>query len=334
MKYSLSIINLFLAQHCWSVYALDQNIPVSVSDEHYQRRVEEVVSDLILGIPVSYGCEFINRWTSSRHPNQFPSSDHWSPPLIASHNRKYTMWSNKQVSSPGVEEVAETGSLNTLNNELTAAEPMVKDVGRGNLFFPSGDFESIPIQGQLEMDFGHRFISSITMIAPSPDWFSGLNTYSPVMNGRWLSSFTVDSYPWDAGSENGSGYNGSNSATNPKVNSFRFTVDTVPTDTNVFLNTAGDDVLPVAQWSCTLIPGDDCREDNKARFFRGPAKGNDETRDRRQTCRWLGEKQARIDRLCARTRTSGPQPKSNLPLAREVCRETCMTCPPPEPDDE
>jgi len=322
MKYSL-VINLFLAQ-CLSVYALDQNIPVS---DEYQRRVQEVVSNLPVGVPVSYECDFINRWTSSRHPNQFPGSGHWSTPLMASHNKRYTMWSDMQVSSAGVEKVAEKGALGSLTKELAAAGFMVNDVASSSgSFFPSGgDFASTPIQGLLDMDNSHRLISSITKIEPSPDWFSGLNSYSPVMNDRWLSSFNVYSYPWDAGSEDGSSYSGSNLATDPKVESFRFTVDTVPS-TNIFVNTAEDDVLPVAQWSCTLVPGA-CREDKRANFFQRNSRGGPRMQDRSHTCKWLGMQRGRISRNCRKTRDRGDQPTGTLPLAREVCRETCGTCP-------
>ena len=103
MKFSF-FINLFLAQ-CLSVYALDQNIPVS---DEYQRRVQEASSGISVNVPVSYDCRFINRWTSFRHPNHFPTSTaFWSRPLMASHNNKYTMWSGDQVPSAGVQVIAE-----------------------------------------------------------------------------------------------------------------------------------------------------------------------------------------------------------------------------------
>jgi len=319
MKYSLGI-NILLAQ-CWSVYALDQNIPAS--DEN-QRRVQETLSDFPAGVPVSYQCEFVNRWTRERHPNEYPTGAHWSPPLMASHSKRYTMWSGDQVSSAGVERVAETGQLSVLQTELDAAKPVVNDVGSSDgAFFPGGDLFSTSIRGTLDMDNSHRLISAITMVAPSPDWFTGLNSFRPTSGGKWLSSFTVDSFPWDAGSENGNDYSGSNTATNPKVNSFRLTVDTVSNVTKVFLNPAGDGVSPVAQWKCTLIPVS-CRQSGGARFFRGRG----EKRDRTQRCKWLRRKPERIDRFCPRTRSDGEdQPSFNLPLASEVCRVTCESCP-------
>ncbi len=55
------------------------------------------------------------------------------------------------------------------------------------------------------------------MIAPSPDWFVGVSGL-PLLNssGRWLRSHTVNLYPWDAGTEEGTGFSRNNSATDPQ----------------------------------------------------------------------------------------------------------------------
>ena len=63
----------------------------------------------IIGIPVSYTCQFINLWTGVRHPTEYPSNAHWSPMLMASHKNKYTMFSQNSTkeASVGVQNVAE-----------------------------------------------------------------------------------------------------------------------------------------------------------------------------------------------------------------------------------
>jgi len=331
MKFS-SVINLFLAQ-CWSVHALDQNIPLN---NEYHR---ELVSEIPVDRPVSYECEFINRWTSFRHPNRFPEPPaFWSRPLMVSHNNEYTMWSVDQVTSTGVQGVAETGSLRVLEQEIFAAGSSIKNYVLSDAFRPIGDRHSASMRGVLEMDSEHRLISTITKISPSPDWFSGLNSYSPVMNGMWLESFTVDSYPWDAGSEDGTDYIMRNDPTDPKVSPSRFTAYTVP-KSGVFLNTDGDNVLPVGQWSCgtvvsggptptpTPTPVKTCDEDGTKKFFRFNNQGLAPP-DRPQDCMWLAQQKSVVqDRHCRRTRNSGIQPEDDTPLAREACPETCETCP-------
>jgi len=303
MYYSLSV-NLFLIQ-CWSIYSLDQDF--SALDEQGVRRVQQTQGSTSVQVPVSYKCDFTNLWTKESHPARFPDDDHWSSRFIASHNKGYTMWSTGTNATKGVENVAEFGGTTNLRKELDAAGSKVKEYG------------SIPLD--LNMDRGHKFISIISMIAPSPDWFSGLDSYRPIKNRKWLQNFTVETYPYDAGTENGDNYGCSNAATNPQETITQFTKDNVPSN-GIFLNQAEDDILPVARWSCTLNELA-CEESEGARFFRRRIKDeNGVMTVRRQKCRWLAQKkQASIDKFCDR---SSPDPR--IPSASEACRVTCGTC--------
>ena len=54
------------------------------------------------------------------------------------------------------------------------------------------------------------------MIAPSPDWFIGVSGLSLLgEDGNWVPELTVTLYPYDAGTEDGSGYSLGNPATDP-----------------------------------------------------------------------------------------------------------------------
>jgi len=309
MYFPLSI-NLLLLQ-CWSVYSQDQEIPASAN--HQVRRV--TTGETPIGIPVSYTCQFINLWTGVRHPTDYPSgAAHWSPMLMASHNKKYTMFSQNpsKEASVGVQNVAEFGGTSNLKKELNAAGKVVNDIteASGSLF-PTQNKPSKNI-GQLEMDVTHRMISSISMIAPSPDWFTGLSNYRPTKDGKWLESFTVDTYPWDAGTDSGDTYSARNSATNPKETVYQILNDS-PVN-NVFVN--DNSVLPVGRWSCTKVEETECKEDGNARFFRRMKDGKVKT----QKCRWLGKKEAR-KRFCSKTSTH-----MFAPSAGDVCRVSCDTC--------
>lgn len=274
-------------------------------------------------VPVSYNCEFINQWTSERHPAKFPNGDHWSPMLIASHSKGYTMWAEGSMATSGVESVAEDGSTSTLKNELDNAGSSVLDIGTASgSLFPNGNNQSMRITDRLEMDRGHTLISAISMIACSPDWFSGLNKFRPVKDGKWLQSFTRNSYPYDAGTENGIDYDCSNTATNPKVPISRFRLRNIPS-TDVFLNPAKKGVFPVAQWSCTMNALT-CEESPGGRYFRRNKtdENGEVTGVQLQRCRFLKTRsRAVINRICNRT-----SPRPNIPPASEVCRVTCGTC--------
>ena len=71
----------------------------------------------------------------------------------------------------------------------------------------------------------------------------------------WYESFTIDTYPWDAGTDTGTTYLAADEAANPAEPIFMFTPDNVP-DTGVFLSPNGTEILPMCTWTCTLQGGD------------------------------------------------------------------------------
>lgn len=156
----------------------------------------------------------------------------------------------------------------------------------------------------------------------SPDWFTGLSNYRPVKDGKWLQSFSVDTYPWDAGTDSGTSYTSGNSATNPKERVYRIFYD-LP-ENNVFIGDDGS-VLPVGQWSCDKVKETECREDQGAKFFQKMKDGKLRTKK----CRWLAKKIARKNRFCSKISTN-----VYAPSAGDVCRVTCETCPSISTDDD
>jgi len=109
------------------------------------------------------------------------------------------------------------------------------------------------------MDAEHSLLSTISMIAPSPDWFSGVYNFDVVVGEMWYESFTLSTFPWDAGSDSGDTYTSADQATTPQENIFQLAVDTLP-DTMVFLSPTGGSVEPVATWTCSVqatevVPG-------------------------------------------------------------------------------
>ena len=61
----------------------------------------------------------------------------------------------------------------------------------------------------------YSMVSLITMIAPSPDWFVGVDSYDLCGMNGWKENVTMDLLPWDAGTENGQTYRLNNMATMP-----------------------------------------------------------------------------------------------------------------------
>jgi len=163
----------------------------------------------------------------------------------------------------------QTGSTTALFNEINGAGADTLDPSLGVVQFNRDQqTQTLPA---VPVDATHLLLSTITMIAPSPDWFSGFYDFDvrdPDNLDNFLQSFVIETYPWDAGTEQGDTYSTSNDAESPAQEIFQLTTDTVPA-TGVLLDSGGTSVLPVARWECELVAEGDQDETDTGGIIRG-----------------------------------------------------------------
>ena len=165
-----------------------------------------------------YTVRFQGRWATTVTPEGRPGGAHFSPLIGGVHGADVAFLRSGGPASGGVEQMAETGATGTLRNEVQAAinatPPTALSVLRrsGNIGATGPDTLSSVM---LTTEFPR--VTLTTMIAPSPDWFVGVSGL-PLLNaaGRWLRTHDVDLFPWDAGTEDGTGFSLSNPATSPR----------------------------------------------------------------------------------------------------------------------
>lgn len=164
-----------------------------------------------------YDITFTSTWNSTDH-GTLPGNAHWSDLVGAKHNSNVTFLEMGAMATTGIENVAEVGSNTAFNSEVQA------EINAGNAdqwFQESVDpFAAIASATLSDVIFSEDYplITLASMIAPSPDWMiavSNLSMWDDSTN-RWKQSFTIDLYPYDAGTEEGYGYSTSNSATSPR----------------------------------------------------------------------------------------------------------------------
>jgi Spondin_N len=86
----------------------------------------KTTSRLAISEMTMYSCVFTNQWTAANHPNLYPTgSAHWSPPVVATHDTTYEMWSAGAMASMGVELVAEVCTL-----ERTSEHPKTENCNK------------------------------------------------------------------------------------------------------------------------------------------------------------------------------------------------------------
>ena len=170
----------------------------------------------------TYTITFSGDWNAIDHSENgimFPTNDHWSNLVGATHNSSVTFWEPGQLASLGIEDVAERGDNSNFNDEVDSAistgfadQWLQKSFELPNIASSSSTLMNITVSENFPL------LTLATMIAPSPDWFAGIHNVSLRNNGNWENSIAIDLFPYDAGTEEGTNYSTSNSATNPHEN--------------------------------------------------------------------------------------------------------------------
>jgi hypothetical protein len=111
--------------------------------------------------------------------------------------------------------MAETGWLTPF--DLEALEVALAGHGSAELFY--GDFLYSPGSTSSEFVATPTFsqVTWVTMIAPSPDWFAGVNGLQLFDGTEWVDGLVVDLIPYDAGTDSGISFTSQNAPTVPPV---------------------------------------------------------------------------------------------------------------------
>lgn len=166
-----------------------------------------------------YDIVFEGLWSQATHPHPdgagaFPGGAHWSPLVGALHKSGLALWSPGSLASAGVEQVAETGGTTLFNGEIDAA--IGTNTAGSRLNGPGLLSPAVITLTDVLVDGNFPYLTLISMIAPSPDWFAGVSGLAlRDGQGQWKQQIVVDLYPYDAGTEDGSGYSTSNPETVP-----------------------------------------------------------------------------------------------------------------------
>lgn len=168
---------------------------------------------------VTYEVTFNATWSEETHPDDFPETAHWSGLIGASHNDKVQFWKVGELASPGIKNMAETGGKNPLNQEIGKA------ILRKNAFklISADPISTSP--GSISLEFkvskNYPLVTLVTMIAPSPDWFVGVDSLNLYENGSFVDEKTVILYAYDAGTDSGTNYTSPNDPTDPPEEIFK-----------------------------------------------------------------------------------------------------------------
>ena len=85
-----------------------------------------------------------------------------------------------------------------------------------NAEFSDPSTSTFCIRTRFEARAEHPLVSFVTMIAPSPDWFTGAADVALMTRGRWVEEVVVPLWAWDGGTDGGATYEAPNQDTPPR----------------------------------------------------------------------------------------------------------------------
>ncbi|MFN2397349.1 MAG: spondin domain-containing protein [Gemmatimonadaceae bacterium] len=159
-------------------------------------------------------------WTKTNHPYEYPAAGartgpHFSGLIGASHNASYSLFAEGTPPTPGLERLSEEGKHSPLDDEIRAALA----AGNAGMLFESSPLRDFgdSITTTVRVDAAHPMVSLVAMIAPSPDWFTGVSNVNLLVNGAWMPGVTLlvlNAY--DSGGDDGTTYKSNDRDANPK----------------------------------------------------------------------------------------------------------------------
>ncbi len=165
---------------------------------------------------VTYEVSFERAWSQATHPLDWPgAAAHFPAAIGATHNGKYAMFAVGGIATPGLQALAERGLSSPFDSELDLAkgrslvgtiftlEPILSAGGSSSARFKATD--------------AHSMVSFAAMLAPSPDWFTGVSSVPLKRHGKWIDAETITIYAWDAGTNAATTYKADKIAIDPFV---------------------------------------------------------------------------------------------------------------------
>jgi len=160
-----------------------------------------------------YHVTFQATWSAGSHPTDFPSSAHFSPLVGGTHTARVTFWREGVLATAGIRDMAERGLTTRLSEEISAAIA----AGTAERVFTGGNIAISPgtATADFEISQSHPFVTLVSMIAPSPDWFVGVSALSLFEGGQWIDERRIELVPWDAGTDSGATFTSPDLVTAP-----------------------------------------------------------------------------------------------------------------------
>ena len=161
-----------------------------------------------------YQVVFNATWSQQTHPTNWPSNAHWSGLVGGTHNANVHFWRDGETASEGIRLMAEQGQKPVLLSEVAAAGTNAQIQLTGGSIATSPGSVTFVFPELMRREF--PLVTLVSMVAPSPDWFVGVDSLPLIENGQWVSNKVATLYGKDAGTDSGVSYTSPDQVTTPR----------------------------------------------------------------------------------------------------------------------
>ena len=188
-------------------------LPITVPAEAAQIPIGGEIESYVVEVDIS--------WSADTHPGAYPTDGHFSWLAGATHNDEIDLWEPGTLASPGIVQMAETGLTLVLRDEVQAE--IISGTAYSLINEPHwfcGDQTTAPQCGphsfEIEVHEDFSLVTLVAEVAPSPDWFTGVDSLALRVDGQWENRIVVELFAYDAGTRSGNTFERFGPTTDPR----------------------------------------------------------------------------------------------------------------------
>lgn len=167
-------------------------------------------------------------WLPAHFPTMFPATAHFTALVGATHGDAVVFFARGALATTGVRHVAERGDTAAMLDEIdraiaagsataaVSAPAVLRDADEGVLEF--------------ELQRSQPRLTLLTMLGPSPDWFTGFSGVALHDGGGWLDMLRLELPAYDAGTDDGASFLSPDAPSSPPLPVQRLSTDAAASD--------------------------------------------------------------------------------------------------------
>ncbi len=178
-----------------------------------KKRSVAVITATPIDSVAAYKIIITGLWKMPQHT--VPAGNHFTKFVGMVHTDSSHIFVLGTLASVGVKNVAEEGKIAVLQNEIANYISTSKALNTFYVTLPNITGTDSAI---INLTSKNSLISFESMIAPSPDWFVGIDSYNLIQRNKWVIDTTLNVPGYDAGTEDGDVFGYNNPVTSPQQN--------------------------------------------------------------------------------------------------------------------